>query len=93
MCGVCGSFDVSWEAMSGRGVVASWIVTHHRFDSAQPGQDVVVLVRPVEQSDIAMPGMWSSDRSPSTGMVVALTFEDVSDPAGQQGTLLGWRPA
>ena len=78
--------------MSGEGVVASWIVTHHRFSASHTAPVTMVFVRPIEQDDIVMPGFWLGARPPATGMAVAVEFVDRSGRNGS-ATLLGWRPA
>ncbi len=93
MCGDCGSFDWTWEPLSGRGSVVSWVVTHHRFATHHDPEMVTLFVSPVEQDDIMMPGLWKGMESPAVGMPVRLVFEDVDGVTGGTATLLAWRPA
>jgi uncharacterized OB-fold protein len=93
MCGDCAGFDWTWEALSGRGVIVSWVVTHHRFATHHDGQMVTLFVSPEEQDDIVMPSLWAADTSPVIGMRVRLEFADVDDGDGGHATLLSWRPA
>ena len=51
-CNRCGSFASRWEAASGRGTVASWIVNRHAFGAAPSSPYVVLLVRLEEQDDV-----------------------------------------
>jgi len=92
LCNVCGSPDVTWVPVSGRGAVVSWTVTHR----APPGVAtpyVVVLVRIEEQEDLFLPGYCDAP-SDGSGLVigapVAVGFETVEEGAAL-GTVLRWR--
>jgi uncharacterized OB-fold protein len=91
ICGDCASFEWTWAELSGRGVVVSWIVTHHRFASHHESGMVTLFVSPVEQDDLIMPGLWKGTGTPSIGMPVTLVYEDVEGSTGATATLLAWR--
>lgn len=93
MCSDCASFDWTWEPASGRGTVASWIVTHHPFLPGHEGPLTNVFVAIDEQDDIIMPGSWFGEGAPHTGQAVEAVFDDFTDADGNPFTLLGWRPA
>ena len=89
MCGECGSFAWSWQPISGRGTVTSWITTHHAFLPGFSAPYHTVFVRLDEQDDIVMPGTWFGDGAPVTGMAVRAHFDDIDGEDGRV-TLLGW---
>jgi uncharacterized OB-fold protein len=91
ICGDCGSFEWSWQPVSGRGVVTSWIATHHAFLPGFNAPYHNVFVRLAEQDDIVMPGAWFGEGPPVTGMAVRAHFDDIEREDGRV-TLLGWRP-
>src|SRR5437870_106855 len=77
ICGRCGSLAWRWVPASGRGVVASWIVNHHAFNSAFPSPYVVLLVRLEEQDDLLLPGAYAGDPAGSdlaVGLPLVVTF-------------------
>jgi uncharacterized protein len=86
ICNRCASFDWQWEAASGRGTIASWVVTHHAFLPGFEAPYAVVTVRLDEQDDILMIG--SLDDGPgdprlAIGAPVSVQFLDLegADPA------------
>jgi len=95
ICNRCGSFESTWEPISGRGRVLSWIVNHHSFSEAFPSPYVVVAVQVEEQDDIIMYGSWTGPADGSglrVGLRLTASFDDVAagdDPV----TLLSWSPA
>lgn len=94
ICNRCGSFDWSWQPISGRGEIVSWIVNHHSFNEAFQSPYVVLAVAVAEQDDIVMYGSWSGRGDGSdlrVGLAVQADFDDVTtgdDPV----TLLRWNP-
>jgi len=96
LCNRCGATAWHWEAASGSGTVASWIVNHHAFDAGRPSPYVVVLVRLAEQDDILVPGSFAGShdgRELTVGMPVTVGFDDVATPGGKRATLLRWQPS
>jgi uncharacterized OB-fold protein len=93
MCGDCGSFEWSWQPVSGAGEVVSWITTHHAFLPGFRAPYHTVFVRIAESDDIVMPGTWFGDGPPHTGMPVRAHFDDVEQSDNSRVTLLGWEPA
>ncbi len=97
ICNRCSSFEWSWEPVSGRGTVASWVVNHHGFSDAFGSPYTVVLVRLDEQDDVLVLGAWSGAADGTDvqmGLPVAVGFDDV--PARDDApafTRLQWRPA
>jgi uncharacterized protein len=94
LCGRCGSLAWSWQPVSGRGTVASWIVNHHPF---LPGTDppfTIVAVRLDEQDDIVMPGSWFGTAEPAFDQAVVAVFDDLepNEDRTARVTLLGWEP-
>ena len=89
ICNRCASFEYSWEATSGRGTIASWIVNHHAFSAEFPTPYAVVLVQLAEQDDCKLIGSYAGEiDSLRSGLAVRAAFEDVA--AGV--TLLTWEP-
>jgi uncharacterized OB-fold protein len=98
MCGECGSFDWSWEPITDRGTVVSWITTHHAFlpGFQAPYHTVFVrleLTEGSDQDDVVMPGTWFGDEPPAVGMTVQAHFDDIPVAGDEPVTLLGWEPA
>jgi uncharacterized OB-fold protein len=87
VCNRCGSFDFGWEAASGDGTVASWVVNHHAFSDDFTTPYVVLTVRLAEQDDLLVIGSYRGvpDRV-TAGMPVRAIFDDVAEGA----TLLAW---
>ncbi len=76
--------------VSGRGAVASWIVTRHAFLPDLPVPHVVVLVRLVEHPELVMYGDMR-DVAPGTlepGLAVRAVFDDIDADL----TLVRWTP-
>lgn len=87
VCNRCGSFDFGWEAASGDGTVASWVVNHHAFSDDFTTPYVVLTVRLAEQDDLLVIGSYRGDPDGvTTGMPVRAIFDDVAEGA----TLLAW---
>jgi uncharacterized OB-fold protein len=97
MCGECGSFEWSWQPVSGAGEIVSWIRTHHAFlpGFAAP-YDTVFVRLDVDggQDDIVMPGTWFGADEPAIGMRVQAHYDDIEreEQEGGRVTLLGWEP-
>ena len=87
MCGACGSFEWSWEPVSGRGTVVSHIRTHHSFLPGIEAPYSTVFVSLEEQADLVLVGFWSGDGEPTTGQPVEHVYVDQEDG----DTLLGWQ--
>jgi uncharacterized protein len=92
MCGDCGSFEWSWQPVSGDGEVVSWITTHHAFLPGFQAPYHTVFVRIAESDDIVMPGTWFGSGPPHTGLPVTAHFDDIEQDDGDRVTLLGWEP-
>ena len=92
LCARCGSLSWRWDAASGRGVVASWIVNRHPFFAGMEVPSVVVMVRLEEAEDVLIPGGWSGPPDGSglrVGLPVQVGFRENSEGV----TLLAWRAA
>lgn len=92
LCNRCHSFEWTWEPASGRGSIASWIVTHHAFLPGFEAPYAVLTVRLAEQEDLLLPGSYAGRADESRlhiGAPVQVGFDDLpgSDPAR---TLLRW---
>ena len=86
MCGECGSFDWSWQPVSGRGVVLGWTRTHHSFLPGLDAPYVNVQVGLDEQDDVTIIGLWQGDTDPAVGEPVEAHFLDQDDGT----TVLAW---
>lgn len=92
VCARCRSRDWSWTDVSGRGTVASWIVTHHAFLPvyADVVPYVVALVRLVEHADLVMygdlPGVKAEELE--FGLAVRAVFDDIEPGL----TVVRWQP-
>ena len=96
-CNRCGSWSWEWLEPSGRGTIASWIVSHHAFSGGDPSPYVVVSVRLDEQPDVVIPGAYAGAADGTDlrmGLPVEVGFEDVGggEPA-ERATVLRWHPA
>ena len=89
MCHRCYGFEWSWQPVSGRGRVVSFIRTHHPFLAYMKAPYFTVFVAIDEQPDIIMPGLWLDDAEPACDMAVTVGFDDV--PADEPVALVGWR--
>lgn len=91
ICNRCAGFDASWQQLSGRAVLVSWIRTHQVFAPAYRDKVpyVVVQVALAEQRDILLIGGWQSDRDPVAGEPVKACFVPASGNVG----LLDWAPS
>ena len=80
ICHRCHSFDYTWQATSGRGRIASWVVTHQPF--AAGWQDelpyVVVSVALDDAPEIKLYGNLLSGE-PAEGLPVRATFPQVAE--------------
>jgi uncharacterized OB-fold protein len=92
MCGVCGAFGTDEVEASGRGQVASWIVTHRAFLPDLRPPYVVLLVRLADQEDLLLPGGWDGPPD-GAGLRVGLEVRVGFTDAAPDLTLLRWRPA
>ena len=93
ICNRCGSFEWEWQPASGRGTIASWVVTRHAFLPGFEAPYAVLTVRLQEQDDILLIGGLSGradDPALAIGAAVTADFVDIagSDPPR---TLLSWR--
>ena len=87
VCNRCGSFDHEWEAASGDGTVASWVMNHHAFSNDFETPYAVVCVRLAEQDDLLVIGSYRGTPDDlSSAMPVRAVFDDVADGV----TLLAW---
>jgi hypothetical protein len=96
LCNRCGSLEWRWDPASGRGTIASWIVTRHPFSAAWPTPYVVVIVRLDEQDDVLIPGSYAGANTDDLeiGAGVVAEFDDLDVPLGHEPvTLLRWRHA
>jgi uncharacterized OB-fold protein len=92
VCDHCHSTKASFQPVSGRGRVVSWVVTHQKFHPAFAARVpyVVLLVELAEQVGLFMYGNPRPASAPVTaGMQVQATFEPISEDY----TLVQWEPA
>jgi uncharacterized OB-fold protein len=79
ICNRCGSFEFGWEAASGDGTVAAWVVNHHAFSDDFAPPYVVLTVRLAEQDDVFLIGSYQGAAADVfTGMRVRAVFDDVA---------------
>ena len=92
MCDACGSFEIEWARMSGRGTVYSFVVAHPpvlpAFQERAPF--AIVLVELEEDPALRIVGnlLDAPAEAAAIGLAVEVTFEDVSDAI----SLPQWRP-
>ena len=91
MCGECASFEWSWQPVSGRGKVVSFIRTHHFFLPNMSEPFFTVFVSLDEQADIVMPGSWHHPDPPVIDMPVQVFYDDIATDDGNVA-LVGWQP-
>ena len=92
MCGECASFEWTWQPVSGRGTVVSFIRTHHFFLPNMSEPFFTVFVSLEEQADIVMPGSWHHPDPPAIDMPVQVFYDDIATDDGNVA-LVGWQPA
>lgn len=92
MCPDCRSFDSTWEKMSGRGSIYSWIVAHKPVMPAFADRVpmAVVLVELEEDPGLRLVGNLRdcANERIEIGLPVEVIFEAVADDV----TLPQWRP-
>jgi uncharacterized OB-fold protein len=92
ICARCRSRGSGWREVSGRGTIASWIVTHHAFLPAYTDAVpyVVALVRLAEQDDLVMYGDLRGIKPDEVepGLAVRADFDDLEPGL----TIVRWRP-
>ena len=92
-CPFCGVIGGAWTAVTGRGVVYSWITTHKTPDSYWRTRVpyVSAIVELDDQPHLYMPGLLTSVTPDAVraGMKVEVWFE----PSGPGQALPRWRPA
>lgn len=78
MCGACGSLEATWSACSGRGRVASWMLSQH---PNRPDEDavVIVLVELDEGIRVVSNLVDPPGPGPYEGLAVEVDFVDVED--------------
>ena len=69
ICAECNSEDVTWEPVSGKGTILSWVVFHKIYLPAYPAPHTVIAVRldegPIMISNLEGPepeGSWIDER-------------------------------
>jgi hypothetical protein len=92
-CPYCASAGGTWETLSGRGTIYSWIVTYKSPDPywMQHVPFVTAIVELDEQEDLYLPGLLT-DVDPddvAAGMPVELWFDEVAPGR----SIPRWRPA
>ena len=81
MCSQCGSFDVEWVAVSGRGTVYSYIVSHQAVHPALAGQlpFATVLVELEEGPRLTSNLLDVEHDEIEIGMAVEVAFHPLTD--------------
>lgn len=95
MCNSCGSFDWTWTDACGKGIIASWTVSHRTFQPNRPAPYTVVVVRLAEADNLLLPGGWSGASDGSDliiGTPVVARYVDTEVEDGAPATLLHWAP-
>jgi len=90
-CPVCWSRNVSWQTLSGRGRVNSWVVFHQAYFSSFK-DDIPYNVAEVEleEGPRLLTNLVAVDNADITsGMLVEIVFDDVTEEV----TLARFRPA
>jgi uncharacterized protein len=80
LCNRCHSFEWAWQAASGDGTIASWIVTQHAFLPGFTAPYAVLTVRLAEQDDLLLPGSYagsSDDPRLGVGARVRVGYDDL----------------
>jgi uncharacterized OB-fold protein len=78
-CVACGSPELSWTALSGRGTIWSWIVMHKQYFAKLPPPYVVVRVKLEEGPCLLTNLVDLRGREPAIGAALRVVFE----PAGE----------
>ena len=78
-CKVCGSMEVEWRTVEGRGRLWSWTTVHH---SVHPGFETPYTVVVVELDDpagVRLVGHLPGEPDLSAGMPMAVAYESLGD--------------
>jgi uncharacterized OB-fold protein len=93
ICSACGGSEMTWQVLSGKGSLYSWVITHHAYLDAlsQFTPYVVALVRLEEQDDILIPGrlLGLNAEAIESDMDLSAVFEKITIDIG----LMNWKPA
>lgn len=88
-CHHCGSFDVGWRTVPGRGRLWSWTTVHQAVHPALETPYTVVVVELDEPSGVRLVGSLPGEPALEVGMPMDAVFEPVSDDV----VLPQWAPA
>jgi len=91
ICNRCHSFESSWQPVSGRGRIVSWVVTHQPFSPAFADRTpyVVASVALDEQEDVVLLGNLVSG-TPKGGARVHAVFPEPDASATSPERILQW---
>lgn len=87
-CHRCGSFEVSWRTVRGRGRLYAWTVTERQLHPAFPGPQTVVLVELEDAPQVRLVGSVPGNPLLAAGQPMETIFVELPD-----GRLIpDWRP-
>jgi uncharacterized OB-fold protein len=78
-CVACGSPELRWTALCGRGTIWSWIVMHKQYFGGMPPPYVVVRVKLEEGPCLLTNLVDPRGREPAIGAALRVTFEHAGD--------------
>ena len=87
-CYHCGSFDLVWRDVAGRGTLYAWTVVVHPTHPAYEVPYTVVLVDLDEAPDVRLAGYLPGRPALAVGMPMEVWWDDVDG----QAVLPNWRP-
>jgi len=88
-CRQCGSWETTWQPVSGRGSLYSWTVVAHQVHPAFPVPYTLVLVELEDHPEARLVGAIGGRPALRAGQPMEVWFESVADDV----VLPQWRPA
>ena len=93
VCADCLSDEYTWEPVSGRGTLLSWVVFHRQYFAELPTPYSVVAAE-LAEGPILIANLVDPPGAPALGMSVTLTYERVRATAGDSHWwIYQWRAA
>lgn len=87
-CSGCGSFEVGWRAVAGRGRLWTWTTVHQPIHPAFEAPYTVVVVELDDEPGVRLAGSMPGEPDLEIGMAMQVRF----DPLEGGGALPQWQP-
>lgn len=90
-CHRCGSFEVGWRTVAGRGRLWSWTTVHQSIHPAFEAPYTVVVVELDDEPGVRLVGRVPGEPDLEIGMAMVARFEPLGGDG--DGALVQWDPA